>query len=126
MKRRGDEECKSHVTDGGPHPVLCDESISDHFRQRAVVADRPRKDELDVVLDALVHDARAQDARLDRTTDSPHAPDRVDGAEMVLMSVLDGLAAFDRDSEARTEESLLDVVGRQRVAGEHGPNPAFA
>ena len=45
---------------------------------------------------------------------------------MVLVSVLDGLAPFDRDAQAGAVDGLLDVVRSQRVAGEDRLDPALA
>ncbi len=45
----------------------CDSSVSgDDVRERAVVANAPAQDIVDAVLDALIHDAGADDLQVDR------------------------------------------------------------
>ena len=58
--------------------------------------------------------------------DPAQPPDRVDGPQVVLVAVLGRLALVQRDPQARAVEGLLDVVGRQGVAGEEGLDPPVA
>ena len=58
------------VADLGAHLPLGLEHVGDHVGQRAVVADAAGQQEIDVVLDALVHDAGREHALLDRLRES--------------------------------------------------------
>ena len=116
---------EAHVANRQPHPVLGLERVGDHLGQRAVVANRTRQHQVDTVLDAFVHDSRGEHARLDGSGDAPRPADGVDGAEVVFVAVLDGLAALDRDAQAGAVKSLLDVVRGQGVAREDRLDPAL-
>ena len=70
MQHRGDHQAEVDVFDPGPHLGLGLEHVGDHVRQRAVVADAAGEQELDIVLDAGVHDARLQHPLLDRRGES--------------------------------------------------------
>ena len=59
MQRRGDHQAKRDAANFLSHLPLSFQRVGDNFRQRAVVADAAGQQEIDVVLNALIHDAAA-------------------------------------------------------------------
>ena len=56
--------------------------------------------------------------RLDGLSDATHTTDPVDRPQVMLMPALADAPLFHRDSQARPEKRLFDVVGSQGVSGE--------
>jgi hypothetical protein len=83
--------------------------------QRPIVANAAGEDVVDVPTNALVHDARREDALFDRLPQAAGAEDGVDRAHVVPVAAFDRLAGFEIDAERRAEQRLLDVVDRERV-----------
>src|SRR5262249_32865292 len=69
-----------------------------------------------------VHHAAGEPAFGDQVRDRARAPDLVDGAQMMAVSALDGFAALAVNAERSSVELLLEIVDRERVAGEQTMN----
>ena len=114
------------VLERGRVPILRLAQIHDRVGNRSVVADAAGEHVLDVVPDALVHDARRQHALLDRLPQAARAADRVDRAHVMAMAAVNRLAGFEIDAERRAEQRVLDVVDGERVAREQHVDVAGA
>ncbi len=118
VQQRGHHQGEADLGDAPAHLGLRGDDVADHLRQRAVVADARRQDEVHAVLDRVVHDPVGDRAILDGGADRAGLTDAVDGADVVLVAVFGGHPVGQRDAQRRAVEVALDVVGRQRVAGE--------
>ncbi len=126
MQGGRDHEAERDALDFFAHDALRLDGVGDDIGERAVVADAAAEDVVDVVLHAVVHDARIEDAFFDGGADAAGAADAVDRAEVVLVARFDDVAAFELHAEAGGEERLFDVVRGEGVAREQDFEIAFA
>jgi hypothetical protein len=118
MEHGRDHEAVRHVANSGAHLALGFHYIGDDVGQWAVVADAAGEQEIDIVFHAFIHDAGCEDAFVDRGADRAATANAVDRSQMMLVSGFGNAGVDELDAEAGAEETLLDVVGGQRVAGE--------
>ena len=126
MQHRAEHQDEARALQLRRVAVLGLDQVHQRVRQRAVVADGAGEDELHVALDERVHDPVLQDALAHRARDRSGVVDPIDRTHVVLVALLDGLPRLQAHAERRPEEAVLDVVDRERVAGQQRVHPAAA
>ena len=102
--------------------MMFDQRIDD----RSVVSNAAGEDEVHAGADALDHHAATEDARFHGGANAAGAVDGVDCAHVMAMAAVHRNARLLVDAERRAEQRELGIVDRERIAGEHGVDPAAA
>ena len=118
LQGRAHHHRDGNALQSGSHRFLRLDRIGNHIRQRAVISDGAGENKINAVLHTGVHDAALEQATRDRLLDAAQPADRVDRAEMILGAFIGERALLEMHAERSPKERVLDVMRRQRVAGE--------
>ena len=117
MQHRAHHQRVGHADKLRTHRPLRFQGVGNYFRQRTVVANRPREHETGFLAHTLVHHALAEDAFGHGRRDAAGRADRIDRAHMVLVPFLGHRPFAQINAERRAVERVLNVVRGERVAG---------
>src|ERR1700731_2926633 len=106
-----------HVGKFVPHDLLRFDNICCHTRNRALVADRSRQDDVNVMADAGMHDTACENLFLNRGCDSTAFPNGVDSAHVILVPAA-GKCLFRVHAQRGAEQCALNVVSCKCIPGE--------
>src|SRR5205823_3633567 len=93
-------------------------NVGDDFRQRTIIANRTGQNEINLMLDALKHNALSQDAAGHSGRNATGGANGVDGAHMIFVPFIRQRAAREINPERSSIQSLFDVVHSEGITGE--------
>ena len=125
VQHRRDHDREAHPGELRSHCTLAFDHVGVDIGQRPVVAYRADQHEWPPGLHHCVHHAAGEDAIVDGLLDRAGRADRVDRADVVLVTMRDTHADGEVDPERRPEQRGLDVMRGECVAAEQHVHPAL-